>query len=118
MSDLRGAQEKGYVRHAPSYNSIFDYLENPELSPLLTNLIVEASRPLAAIESDFAIDSTGFASSRFIKWYDHKYNVVRQDHDWVKAHFICGVKTNVVTSVEIHERNASDTPQLPSLLDR
>jgi transposase len=117
VSDLRAAHERGHIRQLPHYNSIFKYLEDPDLTPILNALIAESSKPLASVESDFAIDSTGFASSRFIRWYDHKYNVVRQDHDWCKAHFICGVNTNVVTAVEIHERNASDTPQLPSLLD-
>jgi transposase len=117
MSDLRGAQEKGYIRHAPHYNSIFNYLENPELTPVLNSLIAETSRPLAAVESDFAADSTGFSTCRFIRWYDHKYGVVRQDHDWVKVHFMTGVKTNVVTAVEIHERKANDSPLLPALID-
>ena len=48
---------------------------------------------------------------------DHKYGVVRQEHDWVKCHLMCGVKTNVVTAVEIHERDASDTKILPSLVE-
>jgi transposase len=117
ISDLRAAHERGYIDRLPHFNSIFNYLENPGLTPILTSLILESSKPLASVESDFAVDSTGFASSRFIKWYDHKYGCVRQDHDWVKAHFVCGVKTNVVTAVEIHDRNASDTPQLPSLLN-
>lgn len=116
ISDLRAAHKRGHIAHLPHFNSIFNYLESPALTPILTGLILKASEPLREVESDFAIDSTGFASSRFVKWYDHKYNIVRQDHDWVKAHFVCGVKTNVVTAVEIHERNASDTPQLPSLL--
>jgi transposase len=30
---------------------------------------------------------------------------------------VCGVKTNVVTAAEIHERNTNDNPILPSLLD-
>lgn len=117
ISDLREAHQNGYITKLPHFNSIFNYLENPDLTPILTQLIIESAKPLASIESDFAIDSTGFATSRFIKWFDHKYGCVRQDHDWVKAHFMCGVKTNIVTSIEIHERNASDTPQLPSLLN-
>lgn len=35
----------------------------------------------------------------------------------MKAHAVCGVTTNVVTAVEIHERNTNDSPLLPSLLD-
>jgi transposase len=75
-----------------------------------------SSLPLKAVESDFAVDSTGFTTSRFVRWFDHKYGVVRQEHDWVKCHFMCGVKTNVVTAVEIRERLTQDSPILPSLL--
>jgi transposase len=42
---------------------------------------------------------------------------VRQQHDWVKCHLMCGVKTNIVTAVEIHDRNANDSPLLPVLLE-
>lgn len=68
------------------------------------------------MECDFAVDSSGFTSSRFVRWFDHKYNAVRQEHDWVKCHIACGVKTNVVTAVEIRERNSNDCPILPDLL--
>lgn len=109
------------IRHSLTYpncyNSIFKALENPALTPILTRLIIRASLPLKAVESDFAFDSTGFTSSRFVRWFDHKYGKVREEHDWVKAHVACGVKTNVVTAVEIHERNTNDSPILPSLLD-
>jgi hypothetical protein len=30
---------------------------------------------------------------------------------------MCGVKTNVITAVEIHDRNTNDSPILPSLVD-
>jgi transposase len=117
ISDLRAAHADGLISKLPHYNSIFNYLENPELTPILTRLIEESAKPLAAIESDFAVDSSGFATSRFIPWYDHKYGTVRAEHDWVKVRIICGVKTNVVTGVEIHGRNASDSAQLQPLLD-
>jgi transposase len=117
ISDLRAAHADGYISRLPHYNSIFNYLENPELSPILTRLIEESAKPLAVVESDFAVDSSGFATSRFVRWFDHKYNIVRQEHDWVKVHIICGVKTNVITAVEIHDRNAPDSPQLPVLVD-
>ena len=116
IGDLTDAHAKGYISELPHYNSIFNYLENPALGPILTNLITQSSLPLKAVESDFAVDSTGFTTSRFVRWFDHKYSVVRQEHDWVKVHLMCGVKTNIVTAVEIHERDASDTKILPSLV--
>lgn len=116
MSDLADAQGKGYIRKVPHFNTIFNYLEMPELKPILTDLITESSLPLAAVESDFAVDSTGFGTSRFTTWYETKYGEVRGQHDWVKTHICCGVKTNVVTAVEISERYAHDAPFFPQLV--
>jgi transposase len=78
---------------------------------------VASSLPLKEIESDFAVDSTGFTSSRFHRWFDHKYGAVREEHDWVKVHVCTGVKTNIVTGVEVLDRHAPDGPQLPPLLE-
>jgi transposase len=117
MCDLREAVEREHLTKAPHYNSIFDYLENPNLTPVLRSLITQTSLPLKAVELDFACDSSGFMTSRFIKWFDQKYGAERKKAEWVKAHIMCGVKTNVVTAVEIHERYTGDSPILPALVD-
>ena len=114
---MRDAQAKGYLAKVPHYNSIFNYLENPALTPILNALITESSRPLKAIEVDFAADSSGFTTSRFHRWYDHKYGMVRQEHEWVKVHLMCGVSTHIVTAVEIRDRDASDMKLFPALVD-
>jgi len=116
MTDLATSHEDGFISKLPCYNSIFHALENPELTPILTNLITKSALPMRAIESDFAVDSSGFCTCRFYRWFDQKYGGVRQAQDWVKAHIVVGVKTHIVTAVEIHERNTNDCPLLPSLL--
>jgi transposase len=78
---------------------------------------MQSSLPLRSVETEFAADSSGFVTSRFIRWFDHKYGQVREQHDWVKCHIMCGVKTNIVTAVEIHDRNANDSPLLPALVN-
>jgi transposase len=108
--DLADAQAKGFIDKAPHFNSVLNYLKMPGLTPILRALIAESSLPLKSIESDFAVDSSGFATRRFVRWFDHKYGVVRQKYDWVKVHLKCGVKTNVVTAVEIAGRDAHDSP--------
>jgi hypothetical protein len=80
-------------------------------------LITESSLPLKSVEVDFACDSSGFTTSRFHRWFDHKYGAVRQQHEWVKVHLMCGVRTNIVTAVEIKDKDASDTKLLPALVD-
>jgi len=114
MTDLTEAHAKGYLSKLPHYNSIFNYLEMPELTPILKQLIAVSARPLAAIESSFAVDSSGFSTSKFARWFDAKYGVERKKHVWVKCHLCCGVTTNVVTSAEISD--AGDAPMLPPLV--
>jgi hypothetical protein len=93
-SDLRECEARGYVNHAPHYNSVFNYLENPSLIPILKALIEESASPLKAVESDFSVDSSGFSTCNFVRWYDAKYGKTRREHQWVKAHLMIGVKTN------------------------
>src|SRR5207249_915528 len=38
-------------------------------------------------------------------------------HDWVKAHAICGVQTNVVCAVEIAGQDANDCPMFKPLVE-
>jgi transposase len=115
-SDLCDAQAKGYISRVPHYNSVLNYLENADLFPILTGMIERAALPLKAIEENFAVDSTGFCFSRFVRWFDVKYNRFTEKQEWVKAHVMCGVKTNVITAIEIHDKDAGDAPQLPALV--
>jgi transposase len=115
--DLKDAYEKGYLSHLMNPRSTNTYLESPELTPVLHDLIVRSSLPLRTVEATFAPDSTGFSTSRFVRWFDEKYGVERSGHDWVKAHAICGVKTNVVTAVVIEGRDAGDCPQFKPLVE-
>lgn len=116
MTDLRDAHEKGYIGQVPCFNSVLGCLEDPAITPVLRSMIVESSRPLAAVEVDFAVDSSGFTTSRFIRWFDHKYGGERRKHEWVKVHLTCGVKTNIVTAVVIGDKDAADTCQLPEMV--
>jgi transposase len=115
MSDLREAHTRGFISKVPHFNSISNYLENPELTPILRSLITMSSLPLKSVEVDFAVDSSGSTTCRYTRWFDHKYGAVRQQHDWVKCHLMCGVKTNIVTAVEILGRNTNDSIVLPAL---
>jgi transposase len=116
--DLRDAQEKGFLSMLMNPRSVSAYLELPELTPILQALIVRSSLPLKTVETVFAPDSTGFSTSRFVRWFDEKYGAERSGRDWVKAHAICGVKTNVVTAVTILDRDAGDCPQFKPLVEK
>jgi transposase len=115
-TDMQDATDKGHLSRAPHYSAVFRYLEDPVMTPILMSLIAESARPLRTIESDFAVDSSGFTSSRFVRWFDHKYGVVKSEYDWVKVSICTGKTTNVVTAVEVDERYAADCPKFAPLL--
>jgi transposase len=118
MTDLRELQSKGFVTRPPSYNSIFDYLENPVLTPLLKSLIEQSASPLRAVETDFAVDSSGFATTTYARWFDHKWGKERKRQTWVKTHMMCGVKTHIITSVEATAYESADNLQFPALVEK
>jgi transposase len=108
MTDLREAQGRGYLSKVPHYNSVFRYLEAEALTPYLYDLITASSLPLKSVESAFAVDSSGFSTGQFIRWLDVKYGKEEDRRMWLKVHLMCGVKTNIVTSVEISDGYAHD----------
>ena len=116
QTDLDEAHGKGYLSKAIRYNTIFEGFDNPALTSILHALIAESSKPLAAVESSFAIDSSGFGTSRYARWYDAKYGDMNIRAEWMKCHLMCGVKTNIVTAVDIGAANSSDVSRFAPLL--
>ena len=86
MTDFRDAQAKGLFAKTPSFTSTFRYLEDPALAPLLKSLIEQSSLPLRSVECDFAVDSSGFSTSVYNRWFDHKWGKIRKEAQWIKAH--------------------------------
>lgn len=115
--DLSDAHALGYLSQPGHYNCVNGYLKNPLLTAALRRLLWQSSLPLATVETCFAIDSSGFSSSRWVRWYDEKHGRSRPGHDWVKAHLICGVQTNIVAAAEVLARDSADAPRLPGLLE-
>jgi transposase len=115
-SDVRDAKARGLTADDPHFNSVLRYLRNPELTPILHDLVALSALPLKAVEQDFAADSTGFSTCRFIRWYDQKYGQPKEKREWVKLHAMCGVTTNIVTAVEMSNWQSNDSPYLRPLL--
>lgn len=116
--DLRDAHGKGYLSNLMSSIRVCHYMEDELMTPVLQSLIVRSSLPLKALETVFAPDSTGFSTSRFVKWHDEKYGAVKSGRDWVKAHAIFGKTTNIATAVEIAGRDANDCPFFKPLVEK
>jgi hypothetical protein len=117
-SDMRDALAKGYISRLPSFNSFFDYLQMASLTPYLKQLITESSLPLQSVEEDFAVDASGFSTTNYVRWFDVKYGNNEDWHDWLKMHLMCGVKTHIVTSVEVSGATAHDSPFYKPLIEQ
>jgi transposase len=117
-SDMREAAFDGLVNKAPHFNSVSNYLADPMLTPVLQNLVTASSLPLKAVETNFAVDSSGFTTSRFVRWFNKKYGRELDNREWVKVHLMCGVATHIVTSVEISGWAVNDTTYFEPLVQQ
>ncbi|HYN10525.1 MAG TPA: transposase [Vicinamibacterales bacterium] len=117
MTDLRASAAAGHISRAPHYNSIFNVIDDPDVTPILQDLIVKSALPLQAVETAFAVDSTGFGTNRFYRHFTAKYGGTdAMFRNYVKLHASVGVKTNVIAAAEISDRDAHDGPMLPGLV--
>jgi transposase len=118
MSDMKIAKEFGLVYKVPCYSSLSNFMNKPEVKTILEQLIIISSLPLKEVEADFTIDSSGFSTSRFARWFDYKWGKERRYKIWLKAHLLSGIKTNIITGVNITEGNKADSPQLKGLVKK
>ena len=115
-SDLRAAHADGYLsREIPGVKTTA-FMENPAFTPILKALVAKSAAPLKAVETEFAIDSSGFSTNKFERWYDAKWGVTKLKHVWVKIHICSGRKTHAVTAVRILDKDAADCPQFVPLI--
>lgn len=110
------ACERGLIDQVPAHSSITRYLNDPDLTPVLKHLVQQSARPVAAIESEFALDSTGFSTSVYDRWHDEKHGRPRREAQYVKLHAAYGVRTQIITAAEVSDSGANDTKFFRGLL--
>jgi transposase len=116
--DLRDAHRKGYLVRPVSSGMIPYLMESESMTPHLYQFIERSALPLRHVESIFAPDSTGFSTSRFVRWYDEKYGQERSGREWVKCHAMVGTTTNIVTTAIVDGPTANDCPMFGPMLER
>lgn len=117
QSDLVDSVEKGNLGRVAHFNTISNFLGEESSTALLISLIEESAKPLAALEmGQFAIDSTGFSTVTYDRWFSVKHQKVRSTHPWVKLHIAVGTVTHAITGVKVSSEG--DCPQLPELLSQ
>ncbi len=115
-SVIRKCADDGFIDMPVAYNTISEYMRDPEMTPLLRTLIQESAAPLAAVENKVAVDSSGFGTNTFDRWYDEKWGKNKKEKRFVKAHAACGTVTNVCTDLLVNHKG--DATQLEALLEQ
>ena len=113
---VRYAQERGFLKTRPSKASVWRYVEDPTLFPWIYLAVVESTKPLGSMDTDFAPDSSGFASSVFDRWFAHKWGRAVGEPRWIKLHLMAGLRTHIVVVAEATDKPTADAPYLPRFL--
>ena len=118
-TDLKDVHAKGLLSECPHYTSLNRYMEKAELTPYLEMLVEETAKPLASLETDFAIDSTGLGVSNTVSWQHAKYKEPKMmtAKNWVKIHCCVGTRTNIITAVEVTDRFSHDATHFLPVLE-
>jgi len=117
QSDLRSAADRGYLGKVAHYSAMQKFLADPATTPVMTTLVELSGAPMRVIEQgQYAIDSTGFSTAVYDRWFSQKHGQLQSQHTWVKLHVMVGTVTHAVTSAVVTSR--SDDSQLPELLKR
>jgi hypothetical protein len=114
--DVREAKDQGLTETDPAFNTVLRRLRDPELTPYLEELVRMSAKPLAAVETRFAQDASGFSTCNYARWYDHKWGKDKVERQWVKLHAMTGVLTNVVTDAVVTDSRTHDTTQFVPML--
>ena len=115
-SDIKLAQQLGYLDHTPHFNTVLKYLGTNQLKKVLMKLIEISSLPLKEVEKDFTLDASGFSTVMYGQWLK-KRNVYNEYRSFKKAHVMSGVKTNIITHIEVTDGYVSDSNMLETLVN-
>ncbi len=111
------ALQRHQIERAPHFNITSKTLTKKEITPILHDLVYLSALPLAGMETDFAVDSSGFRCSSFGQYCEYAHGTKRTQN-WLKVHICTGVKTNIITDAIVTEENTGDNPQFKKLIEK
>ena len=115
-SDMKTAMDLGYIERMPHFALVSVYMNKPELTQILNDLITMSALPLKSIESSFGVDASGFSPSKFSRWFSHKWGKETDRKIWYKLSVVNGNATHTITACEITTAYVNDTMMLPQLV--
>lgn len=118
ISDLKITNKAKYIDSTPHFNTIIKYLNKPDVEPVLKELIMASSIPLAQVEENYTVDSTGFSTSNFERWLSIRTAKPSKYRLYKKAHVMSGTKTNIITHIEVTPGYTGDSNIFPFLVSK
>lgn len=116
-SELEIMRQLGYIEKTPHFTVLMKYLSTNDITIILKELIKLSALPIKQASSGtFSVDATGFSSSQFGRWYDHKWGREITRRHWVKCHAMVENTTNTVVNVEVTDGTAGDSPRFEKLV--
>jgi transposase len=114
---FKNSEEREQIKRAPNYNVVNIFLNREDITPILEDLVTITARPLQSVETEFAVDSSGFRTTGFTE-YCHQKHGGGKPYKWLKAHICVGVKTNIITAVNVTPGYSADSPEFDPLVTR
>jgi transposase len=109
------ALQRQQIEYDPHFNIVSKTLNKKWVTPILHELVHLSAQSVASVETDFAIDSSGFRCSTFGNYCEEKHGTKRK-RNWLKVHICTGVNTNIVADVIITDEHTADSPQLKKMI--
>src|SRR3989344_728983 len=118
IADIELCRQLGFISKTSHFNTVLKCLNNPENIAYLKHLIMVAGLPLVDVEDSFAVDSSGFSTSQFDRWFDVRFDKDKKKEirRFRKAHIIIGTKTNIITAANVTEGYSGDSPEFAELI--
>lgn len=95
---------------------MLNYYKNPQVTQVLKHLIENSGIPLKEVERDFTIDSSGWSTTLYGRWFNARSGKWSKRKLFKKAHVTSGVVTNIITAVDISEGYHNDSPYFEGLI--
>lgn len=116
--DLRQAEMAGYIKKAPHFNRISDFMNNEMTYSLLQKLLTITAMPLKNLEDSYSMDASGFGSYQYERWMRTRFAGPKTKwRNYVKGHICIGTRTNVIISAEVTYATEHDAKLAPKLLE-
>ena len=116
ISDLDLCRQLEFINKTPHFNTVLKCLRDTDLEMYFKHLINVSGLPLQQVEMDFAVDSSGFSTCLYDRWFDARTGKDSDRRRFRKVHLTCGVKTNIITAANITKGTFGDSPQFGDLI--